>query len=38
MSIKKIDLRTLNEWVEGLVGKQKIIGARPKVTVLSLAR
>lgn len=30
MSIKKIDLRTLNEWVEGLVGKQKIIGAQAK--------
>jgi len=28
MSIKKIDLRTLNEWVEGLIGKQKIIGAQ----------
>jgi ferredoxin len=28
MSIKKIDLRALNEWVEGLVEKQKIIGAQ----------
>ncbi len=28
MSIKKIDLGTLNEWVEGLIGRQKIIGAQ----------
>lgn len=28
MSIKKIDLGTLNEWVEGLIGRQRIIGAQ----------
>jgi len=28
MTVKKIDLGTLNKWVDGLIGKQKVIGVR----------
>jgi len=30
MSIKKVDLATLGTWVDGLVGKQKVIGIQAK--------